>query len=198
MRDVTYQAINKETWMLTIRGALAIIFGIAAVFWPGLTLVTLVYLFGAYVLVGGIVDIVDGISSMRTKPRWVVTLVLGLLQIGVGVYLLRHPLLSFATLILLIAFALIIRGVFEGVMALTSGEESAPVRTLNVIVSVLSVIAGILILFQPASAGVAFVWILGLYAIVIGPMLIALSIEIRNTLQILPESKNGSRKLRRA
>lgn len=198
MRDVTYQEINKVTWMLTIRGALAVIFGIAAVFWPGLTLVTLVYLFAAYVLVGGIVDIVDGISSMRSRSWWIVTLVLGLLQVGVGVYLLRHPLLAFATLILLIGFVLIVRGVFEGVMALVGREDSAPVRTLTVIVSVLSVLAGILMLFQPASAGVAFVWILGLYALVIGPVLIALAMEVRNTLEAPASSKNGSRKLRRA
>ena len=194
MRDVTYEEINSATWILTIRGILAIIFGIAAVFWPGITLVTLVYLFATYILVIGIVDIVDGISSIRTRSWWLVTLALGLLQVGVGVYLLRHPLLTFATLILLIGFVLIARGIFEGVMALVSGQDSAPMRTLTVVMSILSVAAGILMLFQPASAGVAFVWILGLYALVVGPVLIALAMEARHS---FGNSKNG-RKLRRA
>ncbi len=102
---------------LAIRGVLATLFGIAAVFWPGITLVTLVYLFSAYILLNGLVDLVFGLgrllhggTSVLTR---VLTLLFGVLEVGVGVYLLRHPGVSFATLILLIGFTLIVRGVFE-------------------------------------------------------------------------------------
>ncbi|MGO9204803.1 MAG: DUF308 domain-containing protein [Candidatus Limnocylindrales bacterium] len=37
--------------MLALRGILAIAFGVAALAWPGLTLVMLVALFGAYAIV---------------------------------------------------------------------------------------------------------------------------------------------------
>ena len=105
--------------------------------------------------------------------------VLGVLEIGVGVYLLRHPLVSFTTLILLIAFALIIRGVIDIVAGLFEGG-SAMRRTVMVIGGLLAGIAGVVLLFQPASGGVAFVWILGLYALLTGPMLIALALDIKN------------------
>ena len=170
--------IAEYWWVLTLRGALAVLFGIAAVFWPGITLVTLLYLFSAYILVSGIVDIVHGVSGIGKRASWFLTLILGLAEMGVGVYLLRHPHVVFATLILLIGFTLIVRGVFEGVAAFSDSTTNTN-RVLMIIASIVAILAGIVLLFQPASAGVAFVWILGLYALVTGPILIALSLDLK-------------------
>ncbi len=175
------QFIANYWWALTLRGVAAVLFGIAAVFWPGITLVTLVYLFSAFILVSGVIEVVQGIGAIKHRGTWFLTLLLGVLQIGVGVYLLRHPLVSFATLVLLIGFTLIVRGVIEGVAAF-SDDMSVSMRTLVMIGAILSVLAGIVMLFQPAAAGVAFVWILGLYALITGPLLIALSLDAKHML----------------
>lgn len=173
------QTLSNYWWVLTIKGTVAILFGIAAVFWPGITLVTLLYLFSAYVLIGGVTNIFHGISGMGNRGTWIFTLLLGFLELGVGVYLLRHPGVTFTTLILLIGFLLITRGVFE-VVAAFGDEISSGTRLLSIIGGALAVLAGIFVLFQPESSGVAFVWILGLYALITGPLLIALSLEIKN------------------
>lgn len=170
--------IAEYWWVLSLRGALAVLFGIAAVFWPGLTLLTLLYLFSAYILVSGIIDIVHGVSSIFKRASWFLVLILGFAELGVGVYLLRHPHVVFATFILLIGFMLIVRGVFEGVAAFSDSISSTN-RVLMLIASIIAVVAGIILLFQPASAGVAFVWILGLYALLVGPILIALSLDLK-------------------
>jgi uncharacterized membrane protein HdeD (DUF308 family) len=86
---------------------------------------------------------------------------------------------SFATLILLIGFLLIIGGVMEAIAVLFE-KASATAKTLTFVVAVASVLAGVLMLFQPVRSGVAFVWILGLYALVSGPLLIALSLDVRS------------------
>ncbi len=173
MDDV--QAISTS---LTFRGIAAILFGIAAVFWPGITLVTLLYLFSAWVLVDGVIRIVAGIGRVGHHQLGFLTIVVGLLELGVGVYLLRHPHVTFATLILLIGFMLIIDGIVA-IVASLSEDDGATSKTLAVIVGVAAVLAGIILLFQPASAGVAFVWILGLYALISGPMLIAMGRDLR-------------------
>jgi len=166
---------------VTLRGVLATLFGIAAVFWPGLTLKTFIYLFSAFILVNGLIDLVAGIGHVLDTKKSILarvfTLLGGLLEIGVGVYLLRHPQVTFATLILLIGFVLIIRGVFEVVGGLFEDTPGSH-RILLVIVGLLTVLAGIVVLFQPVSAGVAFVWIIGLYALITGPLLIALGFEM--------------------
>lgn len=172
MRDV-----QIDWWALTVRGIFATLFGIAAVFWPGLTLVTLLYLFAAWILVDGVVRIIAGISRIGGRQMVLLTTLVGLLQVGLGVYLLRHPHVTFATFILLIGFMLIISGVVEVVSAVSS-NDTATGKTLAIFVAAAAVLAGIFILFQPQSAGVAFVWILGLYAIVSGPILIAMSLDL--------------------
>lgn len=171
----------KELWgTLLLRGILATLFGIAAVFWPGMTLVTLVYLFGGFILASGLVGLVTGLVAAKdTAMNRVLVVILSLVEVGVGVYLLRHPAVSFATLILLIGFTLIIRGVFDVVGGLFESGASATYKLLTVIGGLLAGLAGVIILFQPAAAGVAFVWLLGLYALLAGPLLIALSFDVK-------------------
>lgn len=170
--------IAEYWWVITLRGALAVLFGIAAVFWPGITLLTLLYLFSAYILVSGVVDIVHGVGGIGKRAAWFLTLILGFAELGVGVYLLRHPHVAFTTFILLIGFMLIVRGVFEGVAAFSDSSTNTN-RVLMLIASIIAIVAGIVLLFQPASAGVAFVWILGLYALIVGPIMIALSLDLK-------------------
>ncbi len=172
--------VSNLTGGLVLRGVVAILFGIAAVFWPGLTILTLLYLFAAFLLISGIVGLVSGIGRLGQGSVSVLTRVLrpllGLLEVGVGIYLLRHPHVTFTTLILLIGFILIIRGVFEVVEGLFE-EGPSTYRVIMVLIGLLAVLAGIVMLFQPAAAGVAFVWILGIYAIVVGCMALAAAVE---------------------
>lgn len=168
---------------LALRGLLAIIFGIAAVFWPGLTLVTLVYLFGGFVLASGLITLVGGLGGLYDKAHSllsrVLVLLLGVAEIGVGVYLLRHPEVAFTTLILLIGFVLVLRGVIDIAVGLFE-NDSLMHRTVMIIGGLIAGIAGVILLFQPEAGGIAFVWILGLYALLAGPMMVALALDIKN------------------
>jgi uncharacterized membrane protein HdeD (DUF308 family) len=173
----------REMWgALALRGMVAILFGLAAVFWPGLTLVTLVYLFGGYVLATGLVNLVVGLTNLNGVgvSFWgrILLLLLGAGEVGVGIYLLRHPHVTFATFILLIGLTLIVRGLID-LFAGIFGEGSATYRVTNVIGGLIAGIAGVILLLQPESAGVAFVWVLGLYALIVGPMLIALAFDAK-------------------
>lgn len=158
-------------------GVAAIIFGVAAVFWPQLTIMTLLYLFAAFVLVNGLFDLFAGIVGIgKAGSSWLMKLLLGALQLGVGIYLLRHPQVTFATFILLIGFTLIFRGVFDIVVAFAD-KMNATSRTLLLISGVIALIVGIVVLFQPVASGVAFVWLLGLWALITGPITIALAVD---------------------
>jgi uncharacterized membrane protein HdeD (DUF308 family) len=159
--------------LMIFEGMISIAFGIAAVFWPGLTILTLLYIFASFILVLGLINMMGGVSQIKSNPSsWYLKLIVGVLELGVGVYLLRHPKVTFATFILLIGFALIFNGLFKLV---TSVSEKLPstLMTLLLISGLLSLGVGIFVLFQPATAGVAFVWIVGLYALITGPLIIA-------------------------
>ena len=83
------RALETNWWGLTIRGIAAILFGIAAVLATS-TLTTLVILFSAWVLIDGIVRIVSGLVGIGNQRHWFLTLVMGLVELGVSVYLIRH------------------------------------------------------------------------------------------------------------
>jgi uncharacterized membrane protein HdeD (DUF308 family) len=167
---------------LALRGIVAILFGIAAVFWPGITLVTLVYLFSAFILATGLVTLITGLVDASQEKNSVLSqvlpVVIGVVEIGVGIYLLRHTDVAFDTLILLIGFVLVLRGLVEVFGGLFEDAISGMFRTASVLVGALAVIAGIVLLFQPESGGIAFVWILGLYALLAGPLLVALALDV--------------------
>ncbi len=168
---------------LVLRGMAGILFGLAAVFWPALTVVVLVYIFSIYVLVNGMIDIVQGVMSLFSKRPWLLTLLLGIGGVGVGLFLIRRPAISIATFVLIVGLALIVRGVFEFVMALTE-QPSATYKTLMIIGSALSVIVGVAILLHPLEGGLAFVWLLGLYALITGPIWIALGVDTKRVLEL--------------
>lgn len=170
---------NELWWLWLLQGVAAIFFGIVAIFWPGLTLVTLVYLFSAFVLAWGIVEVIHGFLSIRRRDTWWLTLLFGLIGLGAGIYLVRHPQVSFTALVVIIGLVLIGRGLLDLIGAVLE-RRSASQRTLTLIIGAAALIAGIVLLFQPEAGGVAFVWILGLYALVFGALTTALAIEARD------------------
>ncbi|HSW79421.1 MAG TPA: DUF308 domain-containing protein [Candidatus Saccharimonadales bacterium] len=181
---------EDSMWGIRVaEGVVALLFGISAVFWPGLTALTFLYLFAAFLLASGLINLFVGIFSWGEGVGvWIMKVLLALLQVGIGVYLLRHPHVGFATLILLIGFAFIFRGVFE-IVAAFMDDLSGGMRTALIVVGALSLLVGIIMLFQPVSSGVAFVWVIGIYALVSGPVIIASAIKDHNQLKKVPAKR---------
>jgi|ERR1700761_436965 uncharacterized membrane protein HdeD (DUF308 family) len=71
------ELLGRARWMLILRGTVALLFGILALFWPGPTLLLLVTLFSAYAIVSGIVSIGAAIRYRATHGGWWVPLLLG-------------------------------------------------------------------------------------------------------------------------
>jgi uncharacterized membrane protein HdeD (DUF308 family) len=111
-------------------------------------------------------------------------MILGLLEVGVSVYLLRNvgSGLAIATLALLIAISFITRGVIAIVLAFSS-EISSGVRWFNAIMGGLSILAGMVVIWYPGASTLAWVWVLGFFAIVSGAMEIALGFIAKDTLK---------------
>jgi len=167
-------AVTRDNWWALVLGGVAtLLFGIAAVFWPGLTVLVLIYLFSAYVLINGIANVVAGLGIVGTVDTWFLTILLGAFEIGVGVYLLRHTSVAFHTLILLIGFVLIASGLIEAVVVYFSEKAGSKFASTSYISGLLGLVAGIVILFTKSGHGVDFVWLLGVYAIVVGTLQIA-------------------------
>lgn len=165
-------------WLLMLRGLALVLFGVVAIVWPGLTLLVLASFFAVYLLVAGVVDVISGVRGEGRMSLWFLTLILGLAEIGVAVYLLKNSLVL-ATFIAVIGIALIAFGILEIVGAFEPRQEPGR-RFLLVVGGALSLIAGFIVIRYPVSSGLAFVWVLGVWGLVSGALQIAMCLNLRS------------------
>src|SRR6266446_729994 len=110
--------LASNWWTLTIRGVMAILFGIFTFFWPGVTLTVLALLFGGYALVDGIFAIVAAIRGGRGEERWWMLLLEGIVGLGAAAVTFLWPGITVIALVLVIAAWAVFTGVLEVVAAI--------------------------------------------------------------------------------
>ncbi len=171
--------VASRLWGLVVtEGVLAILAGVALLFWPAATAVLLVTLFGLFVLIWGIVGSVRGLISAGRTRGWWVQLIVSVLMVALGVYLLRNVGIGLAAFILWIGFAFIVRGLFDIVTALFSKQpEVADNKSLLIVLGLLGLVAGVVTLVQPVASGLAFIWVAGVYALIFGVFTLAFAIK---------------------
>ncbi|MCE7936315.1 hypothetical protein DYH10_00770 [Candidatus Saccharibacteria bacterium CPR2] len=172
--------LQEPMWATWVKAFALVIFGLVAISWPALTLGVLAWLTAAYVLVVGIVDLVSGVFGIGGRSYWWLKILIGAAQIGVGVYLMRRPLITLSLFILITGLFFLIRGILELAYAFDPNTDSET-KSLLVVTGVIGILAGIILLRQPLEGGVAFVWVLGVYALVAGPVSVAVALRSRNS-----------------
>ena len=109
--------LKRSWWVLALRGALALTFGILAVLWPGATLLVLVALFAAWMLIGGAAATYASLKNKRSDEAWWLVLLLGLVSFTAGVIAVLNPGMTILVLVLLMGANALVTGVLEIVMA---------------------------------------------------------------------------------
>lgn len=178
------QAMSRNWWILVARGVFAVIFGVLALLVPGLTLATLVILFGAYVLVDGAIGVYSAISQRADHDRWWIGLIEGAIGIIAGVLTFVWPGITALVLLYLIAFWSLFTGFMEIGAAIQLRKEISQEWLLG-LSGVISVLFGVLLIVAPGSGALAVVWLIGIYAIVFGVTLIALGFRLRDNPETL-------------
>jgi uncharacterized membrane protein HdeD (DUF308 family) len=172
-------ALADRWWLLLLRGIAAILFGILAFIWPGLTLVTLVLMFGAFALVDGAIVLGAAFSgAAKPVPTWWLILV-GLLGIAAGIVTFLWPGMSAILLIVFIGAWAVAHGIFEIIGAIQLRKEIEN-EWMLILGGIISVIFGIIVLIAPGAGALALVWWIAIYSIVFGVMFVAFSLRLRN------------------
>jgi len=171
-------ALAKSWWLVLLRGIAAIIFGVLAFVWPGLTLLTLVLFYGAYALVDGVLSLIAAFTgAAKPVPTWWLVVV-GLLGIAAGLITFFYPGITALILIIFIGAWAIAHGVFEIVGAIKLRKEIDN-EWLLILAGAVSVLFGILVLAVPGAGALGLIWAIGAYAIVFGILLVGLSLRLR-------------------
>ena len=175
---MTTQLISRYWWALVLRGFAAIIFGVLAFTWPGITLQVLVLFFGAYALVDGILSVAAAIQSRGHTDNWWLFLLQGLLGIGLGVLTWLAPGATAVAILLYMAAWALVTGVLEIVAAIRLRREIEGEFWLG-LGGLLSIVFGLLVFAFPLAGALSLIWLIGSYAIVFGISLIALGFRVR-------------------
>lgn len=170
------QSIKKYISRLAIaRGVLLVLFGIFVVAWPFATLATILMLAAIYLLVTGVVSVVNGVVTIDEGWSAFGEIIIGILAFLLGMIILRHPGAVILSYIYLLGVWFIIKG-FADLFYRTVGNS----RGMAMLVGILSIILGFLLLNKPVVTGEAFYWAIGLYALIVGPIWIAIGIATRS------------------
>jgi uncharacterized membrane protein HdeD (DUF308 family) len=170
--------LTRNWWVLALRGVVAIIFGIVAWAWPGLTLTSLIIVFGAYALVDGAFAIGAVLTSRGQRTNWPWLLLQGILSIGVGIAAIVWPDLTALALLYLIAAWAIVTGVMQIVAAVELRREIESELWLG-LGGIASIIFGVLAFIFPGDGALALVWLIGVFAILYGVLALLLAYRLR-------------------
>jgi uncharacterized membrane protein HdeD (DUF308 family) len=169
----------ERWWALVLRGLAAILFGILTFIWPGVSLYTLVLLFGVWAVVNGGFSVAAGVRAARGEQRWGWLVFEGVASIAAGVLAFIWPDITALALLILIAAWALVSGVAEIATAIRLRKYIRG-EWLLALTGVLSIAFGVLLLLFPASGALAVVLWIGAYAIVFGALMVALGFRLRS------------------
>lgn len=170
--------IGRHWGWVALRGVVAILFGLMAMFMPAITLSALVLVWGAFALADGVLALVAGVRIRDGgKPLWAL-IVVGLLGIAAGIVTFLWPGLTALILLYIIAIWALVSGVFQIIAAIRFRKEIRNEWLLG-LSGVVSVLFGGMLIMQPGAGALALVWVIGIYAVFFGILLLVFSFRLR-------------------
>jgi uncharacterized membrane protein HdeD (DUF308 family) len=174
-----FPGLAKKIWVFAIvRGVLAIIFGLIALFAPIATAIVLAILIGVFAIVTGVFDIIEAIRH-RGSSSMVLRIVLGAVSILFGILVLIWPGISLAILVIMVGVWAIVTGILQVMSSVRHRAIPDSGWVWGIIGGALTILFGIVVLIWPRTGVVAIIWIIGIWAVVWGITLIVLGVQLR-------------------
>ncbi|MHB8961206.1 MAG: HdeD family acid-resistance protein [Candidatus Limnocylindrales bacterium] len=171
-------AASRQWWVLVVEGVLGVVFGALALLLPGLTLVTLAYLFAAWAVISGVVAIVEGMRVAEERGRSWPFAITGAVSIVAGVLAALLPGPTISALMILLGAWLVVGGVAHYLAAYRIREQVDD-EWLIALVGAIRVVAGLVILLFPMVGALLTVAYISWSAIVAGVIAIAMGLRLR-------------------
>lgn len=170
--------LARNWWALVLRGIAAILFGVVAILLPGITLELLVLIFGAYALADGVLAVIGALNHRQMHDRWWLLLLEGAVGILVGILAVINPGMTALALLYFVAAWGIVTGALEIIAAFRLRREIEGEWLLG-IGGALSILFGILVALFPGLGALAVIWLVAIYAILFGALLITLGLRVQ-------------------
>jgi uncharacterized membrane protein HdeD (DUF308 family) len=170
--------LAKNWWVLVVRGAAAVLFGVLAFVYPIASLGALILLWGAYALVDGVFSIVGAFRRAAGEGVHWWMLLTGLVGVAAGIVAFANPALTAIALLLLIGAFAVVRGVMLIAAAIRLRKEIEH-EWLLVLSGIVSLVFGVLVMTYPGAGALAIVVWIGAFAVVVGVLEIIAGVRLK-------------------
>jgi len=172
------ETLKTGWWLLVLRGIAALLFGVLAFVYPGMTAQVLVILFGVYALINGIFTLALAIRAPKGTPGIGTLVLLGLLGIAAGLVTFFYPGITAISLLAVIAAWAVVTGIFEIAVAIKLRQQLSN-EWMLILSGVLSVVFGVLVVLMPNARALSIIWLIGIYAILFGITMLAVAFKLK-------------------
>jgi uncharacterized membrane protein HdeD (DUF308 family) len=169
--------LAQNWWALAARGLVAAIFGVIAFLLPGVTLLSLVLVFIAFMLIDGALTLVAALRAARRHDRWTLLALSGVASLAAAVLALLWPGLTVLAFVLLMAAWALISGGLLLAAAFRLRRDHG--RWWLALGGILSIIGGVVLVAAPLLGALVLAWWIGAYAIVFGASQLMLAFTLR-------------------
>lgn len=177
----------QTLWLsLLLRGIVAILFGLCALFWPGPTLKILIMVFGVFAIIDGFALMAAAVAWKSHHEDWGLLLVAGIGITALGVICFVKPEISAIVLLALIAARFMIAGMTEIVMAVRI-RKHVNGEWMLMVDGALSFLVGLMLIAWPATGAVAMIWLFGSIALLAGAVMVVVALRYKGDLKMLEE-----------
>jgi len=174
MRDL----LSKIWWAVLLRGLCGIGFGVLAFTMPGLTLASLVMLFGWAAILGGVFEIAGAISGRGKSDDWWIWLLQGVVGVLVGALTFRTPEVTALVLLFFISVWALATGVLQIIAAIRLRHEIKNEGWM-IVSGFASIALAVILLANPAVGALGLIYYIGGTALLSGLVLVLLALSLR-------------------
>jgi uncharacterized membrane protein HdeD (DUF308 family) len=180
-------ALSRAAWQIVLlTGVASLVLGILVLVWPGTSLFAAGVLFGLYLAISGVFQLVSAFGTHRTTSLRVLAFISGALSLLLGLFCFRGPLRSILLLALWIGIGWLVRGVTQTLAA--ASDTSVPARGWQISLGVLTFVAGIVLIDSPFESVAVLTLVGGIWLVAVGVVEIVTALRIRGRTQRVPHA----------
>ncbi|MEU0332396.1 HdeD family acid-resistance protein [Streptomyces sp. NPDC006193] len=180
-------ALSRAAWQVVlVTGIASLALGVLVLVWPGASLLAAAVLFGVYLVVSGVFQLVAAFGTHRATSLRVLAFVSGALSILLGLFCFRGPMRSLLLLALWIGIGWLIRGITQTLAALH--DSRMPARGWQILLGAVTFVAGIVLIDSPFESVAVLTLVGGLWLVAVGAVEIVTAFRIRGRARQVPQT----------
>ncbi|MGW1751012.1 HdeD family acid-resistance protein [Streptomyces sp. NPDC002092] len=180
-------ALSRAAWQVVLlTGVASLVLGLLVLVWPGASLLAAGVLFGVYLLISGIFQLVAAFGTHRTTALRVLAFISGSLSILLGLFCLRGPMRSILLLALWIGIGWLVRGITQTLAA--ASDSTMPARGWQIFLGIVTFLGGIVLIDSPLHSVAVLTLLGGIWLVAVGVVEIVTALRIRGRAQQLPRT----------